>query len=98
MSAERMLSWPAVHSRTGLGRTTVFREIKAGRFPASVKISKGRVGWRESDIDAWIEAREAEQGGRGQDRDRARDENGGMNHAPSVQTKPQPWRGLRRVV
>ncbi|WP_256590499.1 helix-turn-helix transcriptional regulator [Pseudomonas sp. FW305-BF6] len=38
---------------TTLSRTTLWREIKKGRFPKSVVISAGRVGWRESAVFAW---------------------------------------------
>ncbi|WP_413705506.1 helix-turn-helix transcriptional regulator [Pseudomonas sp. Pseusp16] len=38
---------------TSFSRTTLWREIKRGRFPKSVVISAGRVGWRESAIAAW---------------------------------------------
>lgn len=38
---------------TSFSRTTLWREIKRGRFPKSVVISAGRVGWRESAIEAW---------------------------------------------
>ncbi|MHC8315725.1 helix-turn-helix transcriptional regulator [Pseudomonas sp. LB3P31] len=38
---------------TSLSRATLWREIKRGRFPRSVMISAGRVGWRESAITAW---------------------------------------------
>ncbi|WP_081791030.1 MULTISPECIES: AlpA family transcriptional regulator [Pseudomonas] len=41
---------------TSLSRTTLWREIKRGRFPKSVVISAGRVGWRESAISAWQKA------------------------------------------
>jgi len=43
---------------TTLSRTTLWREIKKGRFPESVVISAGRVGWRESAISAWQKAPE----------------------------------------
>lgn len=38
---------------TSFSRTTLWREIKRGRFPKSVVISAGRVGWRESAVEAW---------------------------------------------
>jgi prophage regulatory protein len=44
---------------TTLSRTTLWREIKRGRFPESVVISAGRVGWRESAISAWQKAPES---------------------------------------
>lgn len=38
-----------------LSRTTLWRVIKNGQFPKPVRISPGRVGWRESAIIAWQE-------------------------------------------
>ncbi|HBP47788.1 AlpA family transcriptional regulator [Pseudomonas sp.] len=38
---------------TSLSRTTLWREVKRGRFPKPVVISAGRVGWRESALATW---------------------------------------------
>ena len=38
---------------TSLSRTTLWRVMKSGQFPRPVRISPGRVGWRESTIIAW---------------------------------------------
>ncbi len=56
---DKILRWPAVHERTGISRTTAWREMKAGRFPAPVKITGTHVGWRESAIAEWIATRTA---------------------------------------
>ncbi|WP_081501793.1 helix-turn-helix transcriptional regulator [Pseudomonas sp. GM60] len=40
---------------TSLSRTTLWRLMKTGHFPRSVRISPGRVGWRESAIISWQE-------------------------------------------
>ncbi|WP_455883591.1 helix-turn-helix transcriptional regulator [Pseudomonas putida] len=40
---------------TSFSRTTLWRVIKSGQFPRPVRISPGRVGWRESAIIAWQE-------------------------------------------
>lgn len=37
--------------------TTRWRMIKRGEFPEPVRISPGRVAWKETDIRAWLEAR-----------------------------------------
>ena len=49
--------WAWVQTVTSLSRTTVWRQIRAGAFPAPIKISPGRVAWRESDVVAWLNAR-----------------------------------------
>jgi predicted DNA-binding transcriptional regulator AlpA len=42
-----------------MGRATAWRLERAGDFPPPVKISPGRVAWRESDILAWQASRGA---------------------------------------
>ena len=48
-----LVRWPEVYKRTGLSRTTVWRRVNDGSFPAPVRISSQLVAWRESDLDAW---------------------------------------------
>ena len=50
---DRFMREKEVLAMTSFSRTTLWREIKRGRFPKSVVISAGRVGWRESAIEAW---------------------------------------------
>ena len=45
--------------RLGLSRATIFRNVKAGRFPAPIKISQRAIGWRIDDVEAWIAAQAA---------------------------------------
>ena len=53
----RFIRLPEVLARTGLSPATIYRQIKAGRFPAQVTLGIRAVGWIESEIDDWIEAR-----------------------------------------
>lgn len=48
-----------VQERTGLSRSLLYRLIKEGRFPTSVKLSERAVGWRSCHIDEWLENRPA---------------------------------------
>jgi prophage regulatory protein len=41
----------------GLGRTSIYAAIKAGTFPAPVKLTEHAVGWRSTEIAAWIASR-----------------------------------------
>ena len=50
----RFLTWREVEARVPLSRQTVWRMERYGLFPARVKISLGRVGWREGEIEAYI--------------------------------------------
>ena len=51
---DRIIRFDTVHSRTGLSRSTIYRKIKEGTFPAQLKISTNGAGWHESDINRWI--------------------------------------------
>ena len=53
----RILPITEVLTRTSLSRRTVYSMMSAGRFPKPIQLSARRVGWRESDIDAWLETR-----------------------------------------
>ena len=44
-------------ARLGVSDTTVWRLERSGVLPARVQISQRAVGYRESDIAAWLEAR-----------------------------------------
>jgi prophage regulatory protein len=57
MNNERILLWPEVKERTGLSRTTVWREVRAQRFPEPVALTTHRVGWLEAEVQNWIAAR-----------------------------------------
>jgi prophage regulatory protein len=54
---DRILRIREVEKITGLSNTTIWRERQRGTFPEPVKISVGRHGWRESDINAWLNSR-----------------------------------------
>lgn len=45
-----------VKSITSLSKSTIYRMIKEGQFPRPVHISNMRVGWRQTDIDAFLNA------------------------------------------
>lgn len=54
--SDRILRLPAVMARTGLSRATIYR--RAGiDFPLPVRLTARSIGWRESDIDAWVSSR-----------------------------------------
>lgn len=42
--------------KTSLSSSSIQRGVKADTFPKPVKISERAVGWRLSDIEAWIDA------------------------------------------
>lgn len=60
MNAEqKILRLPAVLRTTGLSRTTVWRLVKANKFPAPVRLSARAIGWRHSEIEGWLRSRPA---------------------------------------
>ncbi|MFA7596936.1 MAG: AlpA family transcriptional regulator [Novosphingobium sp.] len=55
----QILRRPEVERRTGLARSTIYAAMAAGKFPAPIKLSARSVGWLESDVREWLEARVA---------------------------------------
>jgi prophage regulatory protein len=53
---DRILRLQAVKDRVGLSRATIYRRIQRKEFPASVPLGGNIIGWRESEISAWIAA------------------------------------------
>ena len=51
---DRIIRLRTVLARTGLSRSTIYRKIGEGTFPAQVRISINGAGWRESDINRWV--------------------------------------------
>ena len=56
-ATDRILRDADVRERTGLSRTTRWRLNRRGKFPAAVPLTERAIGWRESEIAAWIDAR-----------------------------------------
>lgn len=50
----RFLRLPEVKQRTGLGRSTIY---ETPGFPKPVKLGARAVGWLDTELEAWIEAR-----------------------------------------
>ncbi len=55
---ERILRRRKVEDRTGLSRSTIYDWMSRGEFPQPVKLGARAVGWRESDLLAWLESRQ----------------------------------------
>ena len=54
---DRYLTWAEVCKLTGLSKTTLWREIRAGRFFRPVALSPNRKGFRASDYANWTRTR-----------------------------------------
>ncbi len=64
---KRFIRLPEVLSRTGYGRTTIYRKMEDGSFPRSVKLGgppkdpnafdSRAIAWIEDEVDQWIDSR-----------------------------------------
>lgn len=52
---QQLLSVKQVSLRVCLSVSQIRRLVKAGQFPSPIKISPGRNGWLEKDVDNWIQ-------------------------------------------
>jgi prophage regulatory protein len=51
---ERILDLAAVQAMVPKSRTTLWRDIRAHRFPVPISLGGRRIGWLESEIIKWI--------------------------------------------
>ncbi len=60
MPEERILRLPNVVKLTGISRSRiyVYMDREADPFPRSIKLGPNMVGWRKSEIEAWLDARQ----------------------------------------
>ncbi len=54
---DRFIGEAECHEVTSLSRVTRWRMERKGTFPRRRQISPNRIGWLESEIQAWVEAR-----------------------------------------
>ena len=52
-----LLKIDSVKRVTGWSRSTIWREVKTGRFPEPVPTTEQRVGWLRSEVKAWLDAK-----------------------------------------
>ena len=67
---KRFIRLPEVLTRTGFGRTSIYRKMEDGSFPKSVKLGgppidpeafdSRAIAWVEEEIDQWVEDRISE--------------------------------------
>ena len=58
-SSTVILRTPAVLALIGLSRTSLWRRVRAGDFPAPVRLGgdgSRAVGWRRADVERWLAA------------------------------------------
>lgn len=52
----RIIRLKEVMHLSGLGRSSIYNYIAAGRFPKSHRLGGGIVGWNSSEVQRWIDA------------------------------------------
>lgn len=57
---QNILREPDVEKATGLSKGSLYRLIRKSEFPKPIKLSGRAVGWLETDVAAWQQARIAE--------------------------------------
>jgi prophage regulatory protein len=60
----KYLPLPEVMKLVGLSKATIYRNVAAHTFPAPYELSTYRVGWKESEIQAWLSSRTRRKVGR----------------------------------
>jgi prophage regulatory protein len=55
--ASRYIRRTEVEDLTGLSRSTIYRMMDAGQFPRPIRLTQKAVGWKETDIAAWLDSR-----------------------------------------
>jgi prophage regulatory protein len=55
---QKLLKRPEVERITTPSRSSIYLMMSRGEFPRPVKVGKRAVGWRGTDILAWLESRE----------------------------------------
>lgn len=54
---EHLLRLPEVEKVVGLKRSSLYRMMAEKSFPQGVRLGARAVGWRASDIAAWVDSR-----------------------------------------
>ena len=50
----KILRLPAVISKTGIARSTIYSKIAEREFPQQIRLGSRCVGWLETEIDQWL--------------------------------------------
>ena len=52
-----------VTERTGLSRSSIYKQMQLKNFPKGVKITGRSIAWPSEEIDLWVRERIAQRGG-----------------------------------
>lgn len=53
MSTKKFMRFKEVSDTVGLRRTTIYKAIKEGTFPAPIRIGAQAVAWDSTEIEQW---------------------------------------------
>lgn len=59
---DRFLTRAEVERRTGLSRSAIYREMRAGRLPLPYKVGLSAVRWSSYEIEEWATSRPRSRG------------------------------------
>ena len=51
---EEIIRLKQLQSVIGLSRVTIWRMVRAGKFPPPIPLTETAKGWRRCDVDQWI--------------------------------------------
>lgn len=57
MNSQQIIRLPAVLTKIGMSKPSVYNMIKRGDFPAPIKLGAKASGWVVAEIDNWIAQR-----------------------------------------
>lgn len=49
-----ILRLPAVKTRTGLSRSTIYAFVDCGKFPKPISLGARAIGWIDAEVEAWV--------------------------------------------
>ncbi|MCY3802920.1 MAG: AlpA family phage regulatory protein [Gammaproteobacteria bacterium] len=67
MNNQQLLTRTDIEVRFQIGRSTIYRLMRAGKFPNPVQVGPRAVRWLESEINAWVLAQPRATGENGSD-------------------------------
>ena len=58
LEERRIIRMDEVSKLTGLAKATIYKKVSDGSFPPPIRLGARSVGWRLSDVVAWLQAPE----------------------------------------
>lgn len=53
----RFMRLPEVCRTVGVGKSTIWDNVRRGAFPCPVKVSENCTAWRSDEVEAWMASR-----------------------------------------